>query len=199
MATTVAEFGDCRWKRRLSPNYGDKLSPISATIVASADRLYAVYSAWADRTTLSGIALQLLQHADDCYSRATFKLSNSTEESMHCRGSYVWICVAASQIPWICIHHCILKTIIEMVLCGCTTSRAGCRVWHAELAFFVIVVFMASRALTADAKEQQQHSEGLKICFVNCHTCKSFTLSFTLKFTDDYLLQQSKIILLLSY
>jgi len=55
MATIVAEFGDCRRKRRLSPfsakvavygengdcrhRFGDKLSPKSATIVSSVDML----------------------------------------------------------------------------------------------------------------------------------------------------------------
>jgi len=44
LETIVAEFGDCHRKRRL-PNsatvavFGDKLSPISATIVSSVDRL----------------------------------------------------------------------------------------------------------------------------------------------------------------
>jgi len=74
------------------------------------------------------------------------------------------------HIPWICIRHCILKTVIEMVLSWWRASR----VWHAELAFFVIAVSMVNRTLTADAKEQQ-HSQGLKICFVVSRIGKSFT------------------------
>jgi len=38
----------------------------------------------------------------------------------------------------------------------------GCRLWHAELAFFVVVTLMASRAVTAD-ESKDRNLQGLDI------------------------------------